>query len=249
MHILTNRAGAGRLGPIPSWLNEGLAEFGNPEPGFSYDIALDFAIETDQLLLVVYMQTLPGDSEKAIIFYGQARSIVTYMIFRYGAGSMRQLMAELKVGTRMDAALEKIYGVDREGMDNEWREVIGAPQYVPPETISRPTAIPLPTIQMFSLTPRPETSDVDEPGTTKAAEAEQVDVSTESEAVAEAVMTDEPTAEPEAAAAGETDGSEESTGGGGCNAPANGANGMMDLSAVAFAVGMVGLALRRRILR
>ena len=32
-HILVHRAGEGTLGRVPSWLNEGLAEYGNYSPG------------------------------------------------------------------------------------------------------------------------------------------------------------------------------------------------------------------------
>ena len=83
-HILVHRAGEGSLGRVPSWLNEGLAEFGNIQPGTSYDNALAFAIERDRLLPITAMDAPPGESQDVIIFYGQARSIVQYMIFEYG---------------------------------------------------------------------------------------------------------------------------------------------------------------------
>ena len=71
-HILVDRGGRGIFRSIPPWLNEGLAEYGNIAPGFSYDIALEFAIGTNRLLPVMFMDALPGDPEDVIIFYGHS---------------------------------------------------------------------------------------------------------------------------------------------------------------------------------
>ena len=79
-HILVHRGGTSMFRRIPSWLNEGLAEFGNVDPAFSYEIALEFAIAQNRLLPVMFMDVLPGDPEDVIIFYGQARSIILLMI-------------------------------------------------------------------------------------------------------------------------------------------------------------------------
>ena len=49
-HILTHRAGEGRLYKLPQWLDEGLAEYGNMQPSYSYDLALEFAIGTNRLI-------------------------------------------------------------------------------------------------------------------------------------------------------------------------------------------------------
>ena len=57
-------------------------------PGFSYDIALEFAIGIDGVLPITSLATLPGDPEQAIIFYGEARSIVRYMVGRFGPERM-----------------------------------------------------------------------------------------------------------------------------------------------------------------
>ncbi len=72
----------------------------------------------------------------------------------------------------------------------------------------------------------------------------------EQEAVADAGVAEEPTEEPEPVSADTSDTTpEEAPGGGGCNGGPAGARSMMDLSAVALAVGLAGLGLRRRLLR
>ncbi len=161
MHILTHRAGDSIFARVPSWLDEGLAELGNIEPGFSYDIALDFAINADRLMPITSMPVLPGDPEDVIIFYGQARSLVRYMIQTWGTTAMKDLLALLKSGTNIDTALTQIYGGDRLILENNWRKAIYAPEYVPPEKgSSKPTPIPRKKILAFSLTPQADANTV-----------------------------------------------------------------------------------------
>ena len=266
-HILTHRAGDSIYGNVPSWLDEGLAEYGNVEPGFSYDIALDFALNTDQLLPITSMPVLPGDPEDVIIFYGQARSLVQYMIFRWGPEAMRELLAVLKSGTNMDDALLQVYGGDRLALENDWRAAIGAPDYVPPERGSaRPTAIPRKEILPFSLTPQPQAQTVGskaeeptpeartEPVARAPASAEFVPQTTSAREQEEAAKA-EATAQEEAptAAAGQeesaptSDDGGASGGGSACGRPHG--SSPLDASTLALAVGLVGLGFRRRLFR
>ncbi|PZC44024.1 MAG: Peptidase MA superfamily protein [Chloroflexi bacterium] len=154
-HILNHRAGHSIFRRIPSWLHEGLAEYGNVEPGYSYSYALEFAVAADRLLPHLFMQTLPGDPEDIIIFYGQSRSIVEYMIFLKGNEGMRKLLKLHQDGTNMDDALVSIYGMDRLGLTNSWRKALGTTQYEPPNIAeSKPTAVSYPTVEAFTLTPK-----------------------------------------------------------------------------------------------
>ena len=144
-HILVHRAGDSVFRTVPAWLNEGLAEYGNIQPGFSYPIALEFAIETGRLMPITTMTILPGTPEDVIIFYGEARSIVRFMVGRFGPQKDGDLMAALKSGKSIDDALEDVYGLDRLELENQWRELLGAPSYEPPEVGSAlPTSIPYP---------------------------------------------------------------------------------------------------------
>ena len=154
-HILVHRAGDSIFRQVPPWLNEGLAEYGNIDPGPAYDIALDFAIETNQLLPIMYMNSRPGNPEQVIIFYGQGRSIVQYLINHFGTGKMRELMKTLKQGTEIDKAFQEVYGHNTLELDNMWRESVGAQPYFPPKGgRSIPTPIPQKVILPYSLTPQ-----------------------------------------------------------------------------------------------
>jgi len=154
-HILVHRAGDSVFGRVPSWLDEGLAEFGNVSPTVSYDVALDFGVHADKLLPITSMPSMPGDPEDVIMFYGQARSIVEYMIIQHGPGKMRELLAVLKSGKNIDDAINVVYEMDRISLENLWRAYIGAPEYDPVSIESvLPTPLPRPTVAAFTLTPQ-----------------------------------------------------------------------------------------------
>ena len=253
-HILTHRAGDSIVRNIPSWLDEGLAEYGNIDPGFSYDIALEFALGTDRLLPITSMPILPGDPEDVIIFYGQARSMIQFMIAAYGPDSMRELMKTLSEGTNMDDAIQDIYGVSRIDLENQWRDTIGAPHYVPPSRDSaRPTPISRPTLQLFSLTPQagsetiasieatptptPEPAATPTPTPQPVATATPTPALTEPPAVARGAETSPP----------ETGEQERGEGGSAaCGLPRNESASTKDLTLPLVALGLAGLRLRRQ---
>jgi len=154
-HILVHRAGDSVFSSVPSWLNEGLAEFGNVSPSFSYDVALDFAVHADRLMPITSMKNRPGNPEDVIIFYGAASSIVEFMILKYGPDKMLTLLTEHKSGMNLDDAIEYVYGIDKLSLENGWRSYIGAPKYEPDLSENElPTPIPRPTVGLFSLTPQ-----------------------------------------------------------------------------------------------
>ena len=249
-HILVHRAGDSIFRRVPPWLNEGLAEYGNIDPGFAYDIALDFAINTDRLLPIMYMSTLPGDPEQVIIFYGQGSSIVRYMITQFGIDNMGLLMTALKGGSNMDDALLEVYGHSLVELDNMWRDSVGAERYVPPQSGRLvPTAIPQRVILPYSLTPQPGGESIG----TKSAEPTSTATSEPAPtAPPEPTSAPEPTAIPTiplAAAAPTTPpppAEDTIATGSSCLAPAHGGGGPSDLTAAGLLLGVVGLALRRR---
>ena len=242
MHILTHRAGDSSFGRVPSWLDEGLAELGNIDPSFSYDIALEFALGTDRLLPITSMPALPGDPEDVIIFYGQARSLVQFMVGAYGPRAMRDLMALLKQGTNIDDAIVQVYGVGRIELENQWRDAIGAPPYVQPDKeSSKPTPIARQTVQLYSLTPVA--------GTETIATIDATPTPSPEPPPSLAPTATQPPALPVSSAGSGGDTSEDEgavSGGSGCSAPSSLGMGMGDAAMPLLGIGLVGLALLRR---
>ena len=256
-HIIVARAGDSIFRDIPPWLNEGLAEFGNVDPGYSYDIALDFAIATDRLMPVMFTRVMPSVPEDVIIFYGQARSIVRMMVARFGPGKMTELMAVLQSGTNMDDALNEVYGLTRLELSNLWRDSVKAPRYVPAEGgQSRPTPIPQRAILPYSLTPQPLSEPVGaraaEPTPTPTPEpsppsaSDRAPTSVPIRELAAAVTAPEGTAIPTPAPREQPRPQETGSASGGCIAPLHGGPVPIDLASAALMVGLVSLALRKR---
>lgn len=239
-HILTHRAGGSVFRNVPQWLDEGLSEYGNLEPGISYDIALQYALANDRLLPITSMPALPGNPEDVIIFYGQARSVVQFMVSEYGTDTMGELMATMKSGTNVDDAILEVYGVSRVELENLWRDTLGAPEFVPPNLDGLlPTPIPAPVIELFTIDSLRETGAaatpeaVEEP--TPTAEPEPTAILAQqatSEAVAKA--PDEPE---DPAQAGQP-------AGGACGVPMDG--GSTELFTLGGLLGLIGLRVRKK---
>ena len=224
-HILVHRAADSPGQFIPSWLNEGLAEYGNLEEGPEYEIALEFAIATGALQSTLNMVATPGNPDDLIIFYGQSRSIVEFMIERFGADKMTALMATMKQGIGVGEAIERVYGMTQVELENLWRDKVGADPYVPPTADqAKPTPEPRRKIGLYSLTPQPDTETVSAAAETPTPVPERT--------------VSEPASTPTPAPSAEDD----AEAGGGCGMPARG--GPLDVSAAALLLGLAGLRFR-----
>ena len=241
-HIIIHRATFNpRAQNMPSWLNEGLAEFGNLHATIGYDLALEFAVQNDRVLPIMFMRGQPSKGEDIIIFYGQARSIVRWLFRTYGRDKLTEFLSYLRRGNSLDRAFTRAYGGDRIEITNRWREEIGATSYEPPsDEIVKPTPVPQRTLGLYSLTPQAGVQTVG---------SGQADEPT---ATPEPTPTPQPTPEPLALApASEPEkGDEEEelapAAGSGCFAPAQSA-GVLDLTGVAVVAGLAFLGVRRRV--
>ena len=258
-HILVFRAGEGVLGSVPSWLNEGLAEYGNIDPGESYSRALRYAIATDNLLPITAMRSQPGNPQDVIIFYGQARSIVRYMVDEFGEEKMRELMATLKGGRNIGNAVQLVYGVSLIELENMWRDRLGVShRQAPSDASALPTAVPTPAIGLLSLdalragganpTAAPaETPPTATPQPSAAVQPQQQPTATS--APQAAARQDTPAAAPMPSDRESTTASDAAPNGGGCAAPRNRASGVAETSLLALVPGLAALGFRRRIMR
>ena len=152
VHFLVRHATGNLSRIVPAWLNEGLAEYGNVEPSGSYDRALDFRSSEGTLLPLTSLTTVPGKPEDVILMYGEARSVVAYMVDTYGSASLQKLLEGMRSGMGIDDALTAAYGFDRTGLEAEWRVSIGVPALeATPSRSALPTAIPRPTLVPFGV--------------------------------------------------------------------------------------------------
>jgi hypothetical protein len=132
-HLLVADAAGRAVGRVPSWLNEGLAEYGNVEASEDYDQYLRNAVARGQLRPLWHQTTFSGTPEEIIVAYGQGKSVVEYMLATYGPEKMAGLIDALKMTFDIDKALEQVYGFDQYGLDSEWRISLGLEPLPPPE--------------------------------------------------------------------------------------------------------------------
>ena len=124
-HVIVDDAAATASSIVPSWLNEGLAEYGNVAPTDSYDRALLYGIYTRRIKPLWHLQSFDGEPDDIMIAYGQGKSVVAYLIDLYGSDAIATLMKELRRELSIDRALTKVYGFDQSGLDSAWRNSIG----------------------------------------------------------------------------------------------------------------------------
>jgi hypothetical protein len=153
-HLLVADAAGRAVGRAPSWLNEGLAEYGNVGDSDDYDQYLRNAIAMGRVRPLWHQATFSGTPDEIIIAYGQGKSVVEYMLATYGPEKMAQLIDVLKMTFDIDEALEQTYGFNQYRLDSEWRISLGMEPLPPPEA-PQSQALPAPTPTALPPTPAP----------------------------------------------------------------------------------------------
>ncbi len=126
-HLVTKVAGDGTFTRVPAWLDEGVAVFAQNDPGAGYRSAVQFAIQGNDTLRLRNLNAPTNQASLVNTFYGQSWAVVSYLVETYGQAELAALFAAIKGGSTTDQALQAIYGVDQDGLYNEWRESVGLP--------------------------------------------------------------------------------------------------------------------------
>ncbi len=149
---------------VPTWLNEGLAEFANLEPFAEHVRALRRGILNDSVKPLWALGTFWGDGDDILTAYGQGQSVVRHLVSNYGEEKIAELMQAIRSSFDIDQALEMVYGFDQYDLDAEWRRSVGLEPLPRPEErnllalpdpTATPTAVPTPTPEPTSTPARP----------------------------------------------------------------------------------------------
>jgi hypothetical protein len=120
--------------PIPRWLDEGLAMYNEGQlPDYNQE-ALAEAIATNTLISVQSLSAYVGDPNQVNLFYGEAYSVVSFLLKQYGKDKMVQLLGVFHKGSTQEDALKQVYGFGLQELDAKWRAYIGAPAREPAPT-------------------------------------------------------------------------------------------------------------------
>ncbi len=245
IHLLVAEAAGGSSAAVPSWLNEGLAEYGNIDKTDDYDAALRYGIYTRRIRPLWYLRSFTGEPEDILIAYGQGKSVVSFMVESWGEHRIPRLFEVLRQTNDIDAALLTVYGLDQYGIDTAWRNSLGLEPLPSPEDLAN--RLEQSGDSQDSEGESPSTAEeTPGPAASSSESTEQQEATMEPEPPA-ASESDEATVEPEAGqASDEEDGAASS----GCSAPPPGAGsiglGMLGLISGPLGLGLLPLLKRRR---
>lgn len=154
-HVLIGRFTFSCLSDMPSWLVEGLAVYSEGPLDDQSQAQLDKAVRNNDLLSVRSLSAgFSEEFDQATLSYAESYSLVKFLIERYGQEKMTSLLITLRNGKAVDDALLEVYGFDVDGLEDEWREAIGAaPRTVSAQPTAQPTPTHVPTIVPLSGAP------------------------------------------------------------------------------------------------
>ncbi|MCL4394705.1 MAG: peptidase MA family metallohydrolase [Chloroflexi bacterium] len=144
---------------MPHWMDEGLAVYYQTYPGkldAQFAVPLRRAIQNDTLQpLRTLSGSFPADSTAANLSYAESYSVVDFIIRHYGRDKLAELLQAFKAGGYYDDIFDQVLGVDTDGLENAWRQDVGAPQRVFPTRLAT-TPTPFPTFSLSTdTTPTP----------------------------------------------------------------------------------------------
>ncbi|MBI2865227.1 MAG: hypothetical protein HYX94_11760 [Chloroflexi bacterium] len=143
---------------IPAWLDEGLAMVAEEQLPAGFKRGLDDGVRQNGLLSVRSMTSYSGDPNKVNLFYGEAYSVVKYLLDTYGRDKMVALLTAYKEGRATDDALRRTYGFTTDELDAKWRASLGLSPRPTSEGATKPEAKPVPTLVPLG-TQKPSASD------------------------------------------------------------------------------------------
>ena len=164
-HAMLDQVTKPPFGDIPRWLHEGLAM--RSEGGMTAEerALLAYAIENGQLVSLRALNSAFADArDQAVLSYAESYSLIEFIISEYGPDKLGELIDVFAEGAHYDDAMLEVFGVDMDGMEDLWRQHIGAPprsgetRVTPaPEVTAAPTttiapATPTPTVAQATPT-------------------------------------------------------------------------------------------------
>lgn len=127
-HVLVGDYTFSCLGSTPTWLNEGLAVYGEGGPSSDETSFFNQNVKSDTLLSFnILSGGFAEDSNTADLSYSQSYYMVDYLIQTYGKEKMLALLQGIKAGDAIDDALQSTYGFDLAGFQDEWRTSYALP--------------------------------------------------------------------------------------------------------------------------
>jgi len=138
-HLVIHQVTLNPYNDLPTWLDEGLAMHTEGVLSPQLSTLLDKAIAKGSLISVRSLASpFSAYAGESYLSYAQSYSLVDFLISNYGQAKMLELLNTFKQGSSYDAALEKVYGFDMDGLDALWQEYVSE-QYQPTKVTATTT--------------------------------------------------------------------------------------------------------------
>jgi hypothetical protein len=120
-HFAIQNSAGGPNGKVPFWLHEGLATGNEVNPDPTFAVALEQAVESDDLFSLETLCAPPmADQSSALLFYAQSASIVRYVQNHYGNQVIGQLLAAYGDGADCNGGTERVLGMTLDELHTSW---------------------------------------------------------------------------------------------------------------------------------
>ncbi|MBI4287049.1 MAG: peptidase MA domain-containing protein [Chloroflexi bacterium] len=127
-HVLTFQQTRNCYGQPPTWANEGRSVYAEGELEASQQRRLEQAIARNTLFSARTLSgPFPASPDQALLSYAESYSMVRHLITKYGNDKFMAFLAGFKEGLTDDEAMTKVYGLDTDTFDAQWRASVGAP--------------------------------------------------------------------------------------------------------------------------
>ena len=125
-HLLVGEVTFNCFGDLPTWLDEGLAVYAEGRlPDFQRR-ALEEAIANDDLISLRSLNSsFPAADSGSTLSYSLSWSLVDYLITAHGWSKMQDLLGVFAEGATYEGAIEQVYGMDLDSLENAWRRSLG----------------------------------------------------------------------------------------------------------------------------
>jgi hypothetical protein len=121
-HQIIDQVTSNPYGGLPTWLDEGLAVHNEDPPAQDYPGMVARAAAARGLITVRSLASpFSAYGDAAYLSYAESYSIIDYLINHYGEPKMLELLRRFRAGETYDRAIEKVYGLDTDGLNSAWQ--------------------------------------------------------------------------------------------------------------------------------
>jgi hypothetical protein len=107
---------------MPRWLDEGLAMNSEQQPRSDLEIALNQAAQADNLLpLNVLCAPFGIDFDQALLSYAQSKSVVRYILDRWGPAKMNELLLAYRDGATCEGGVQRELNLSLPELQADWQ--------------------------------------------------------------------------------------------------------------------------------